>query len=228
MNIKQFSSKLMPLLCSTENEEAFHALRMVTGGLSAPKVAKIINYASKCCEENEIYCEFGTFTGYTLCSAVYQTRTKCVGIDDLSMTDFYSPEKLEEAKTEIRNKIIKNIDWIRNKEHVLFFEKDFRTITLEMEKKIGVLYIDGKHTYEQTMQAFEWADPMLADNAVVIVDDLNIHGVQQSVMSQLENGKYWLLLWALGTPEFDDGFHTLDQYIQTGLGVLVRKKKNAE
>jgi len=227
VNIKKFRENLMRLICSQEGEESFHALRMQTGGLSSPKIAKIINYASKCCDpKTEVYVEIGTYSGYTLAAAGYQNNTQCIGIDDLSMKDFYSDAILEEKKEDCRKMIAKSISLVRNGA-INFVEKDFRMIErLDFQpdpKKIAVFYIDGYHSYEQTKLGFEWGEPQLADEAIIIVDDLHMPQVYRSVLEQVFNGKYTILALMKHTPE--DGDTTLDEYISTGLAVLYYKRE---
>jgi predicted O-methyltransferase YrrM len=223
MNLSKFKTNLMRLLCSTEGEEPFHALRMMTGGLSSPKIAKIINYACKCCDYGkEAYVEIGTYSGYTLAAAAYQNNTTCVGIDDLSMDDFFANDEWrEQGRKDCREMIKKAMGLVKNK-NVMFVEEDFRKIDkLEFKpdpRKIGVLYIDGFHSYEQTTQAFTWAEPQFADEAIVICDDVNLPQVYRAVVEQALTGKYVIDILAKHTT--DDFDVTLDQYISTGLAVL--------
>jgi predicted O-methyltransferase YrrM len=226
MNILYFKQNLMRLLCSQEGEEPFHTMRMITGGLSSPKTAKIINFASKCCDREDAYVEIGTYSGYTLCAAGYQTQTTCVGIDDLSMDDLYHPEQKEEMKEKIRQRIKDNVSRLHNRHNMIFIEQDFRTIkNLEFKpdtKKIAVFYIDGFHDYQQTRMAFEWAEPQLADNAIIIMDDLHMKTVYAAAMDMALTGKYEVLLLAKHEPM--DRNVTLDEYISTGLAVLEYKR----
>jgi predicted O-methyltransferase YrrM len=230
MKITYFKQNLMRLLCSQEGEEPFHVLRMITGGLSSPKTAKIINFAAKCCDVGDAYVEIGTYSGYTLCAAGYQTMTTCAGIDDLSMDDLYHPDEKEAMKEKIRQRIQDNLSRLHNRQNMMFIERDFRTIEkLEFRpdaKKIAVLYIDGFHDFEQTNKAFEWAEPQLADEAIVILDDLHIPTVYDSVMKQIKDSdKYEIVV--LAKNELQDRNMTLDEYISTGLAVLHYRRPNA-
>lgn len=229
MNVSRFRNKLMQLMCSTENEEPFHSMRMIMGGLTAPKIAKIINYAVKCCDKDDAYVEIGTFSGFSLMAAAYQNNITCVGIDDLSIlkeTCFYALDEIETARQKCRETIEKGKTLVRNP-NVMFIERDFRTIgKLEFkptDKKIAVLYIDGYHSTEQTKAAFYWAEPQLADNSIIILDDLHMAEVYQATLEMVATGKYFLLLLASHTTDQYDNHHTLDEYISTGIAVLQYK-----
>jgi len=229
MNVTRFRNKLMELLCSSENEAQFHALRMQMHGLTSPKIAKIINYAVKCCDKNDAYVEIGTFSGYSLIAAAYQNNIMCVGIDPLTIekeTCFYQVAEIEALKQKCRDSIEIGRNFIRNP-NVIFLEKDFRTIEkLEFkpeDKKIAVLYIDGYHDVEQTKGAFNWAEPQFAKNAIIILDDLHMQEVYQATLEMVGTGKYYLLLLASHTTDMYDNHHTLDEYISTGIAVLQYK-----
>jgi len=222
VNLLKFRTNLMRLVCSSEGEMPFHAMRADMDGLSSPKTAKIINYAVKCCDkESECYVEIGTYSGYTLCTAAYQNNVCCVGIDDLSMIDFAHPDDLPNKREIVRKQIQSNIARMTWNTNISFFEHDFRNVTLKFpdkERTIGVFYIDGYHTYEQTKQAFEWGEPQLSDEAIVIVDDCNLAHVEIAVLEQVLAGKFKLCFFgAHVTNEID---MTLDENISTGLAVL--------
>jgi predicted O-methyltransferase YrrM len=190
-------------------------------GLSSPKTAKIINYAVKCCDKDkECYVEIGTYSGYTLCCAAYQNNVPCVGIDDLSLADFTCPEILEQKKAEVRKKIKNNIAKMVWNKSISFFEHDFRQVKLQFPepRTIGTLYIDGYHNYDQTMAAFEWAEPMLSDEAIIICDDVQLQQVEIAVLEKVFNGKYKLALFAAHVADGND--MTLDENISTGIAVL--------
>jgi hypothetical protein len=209
----------MRLVGSTDNEASFAALRIMTGGLTSPKAAKIINYAVRCMNENEAYIEIGTYTGFTLCAASYQNTRVCIGIDDLSMKDFVSLENVVKEKEKVRAKIEANISSMNNKK-IWFFEQDFRTIdkiSFDPDTlKVGVCYVDGYHDFEQTNAALKWIEPQLADEAIIIVDDMHIPPVYGAVLEHIMNHHYFLLFSAMHTP--DDC--QLDEYIATGLAVI--------
>lgn len=50
----------------------------------------------------------------------------------------------------------------------------------EVKLKVNVLFIDTIHTYDQTMKEFEAYRPVLADGAVVLLDDLFREGMDQA------------------------------------------------
>lgn len=238
MNIIKFRTNLMNLLCNSENEAQLHALRCFTRGLSGVKTAKIINYASRCCYANECYVEIGVYTGFTLCAAGYQNVTHCIGIDDFSLDDFYDQKDPEQVKKVFRDSVNNNIAHIRNP-NIQFIEADFRNVALDLEsgnnkkiKSIGVLYLDGCHTTEQTIEGFKWAEPMLSDDAVIILDDSDQLRVEKAVGQIILEGNCRLLIHAIHTRDPHMVDVVLDEGICTGLTVLhykrIEKKVGAE
>lgn len=222
MNLTKFRHNLMRLVTSSDGEGTFYAMRDRMEGLSSPKTAKIINYAAKCCNpETESYVEIGSYTGFTLCAASFQNSVPCVGFDDLSMVDFCDESTRAKKQEEVRAKIQSNIASMKWNKNISFFEEDFRKVDLKYDGKdrtIGVFYIDGYHSYDQTIAAFNWGLPKLSDEAIIIVDDAHLLQVETAVLEQVFAGKFKLALFAANVPESND--LTLDEGISTGIAVL--------
>lgn len=221
MNIERFKKNLIPIISDPAGDIPFYALRMITNGLSSPKTARIINFATRCCSESEIYCEVGTYTGYTLVSAAYQTFSTCIGIDN-----FVVDADKEKLRLGVQTAINKSFN-----KKVSFIESDFKDISLcgllKDDCSIGVYYIDGDHSYESTNAMFEWAYPRLSDNAIIIVDDLNMDSVQRSVIEQLASGKYSLVAWLVNLhDETESMYQVLDGVFSMGIAILVKRKKD--
>jgi len=186
-------------VCSDQGEAEFAAIRVMTCGLSSQKFGKIINYAVKCMDPRNIYCEIGTFTGYTLlCAALHNSR-QCLGIDNFSST-FYSPET---AKN-VRARVHANLGHF-SFPNVSFVEEDYKKVALDGDR-IGVFLVDAEHTREECFNCLEWGHRYLAPYAIVFVDDISACGVYGGVED-------WM---ALHPSEVRELFKVHVHYPQTG------------
>lgn len=192
MKIDQFLVSYSHLICSDYGEEEFSAIRVLCPGLSSAKLGKILNYASRLMGEREIYLEIGTFTGYSLISASHQNSTAhFVGIDNFSIAGI-STDAVQ--RQWVKDRLRVNLEhWSHPKRRVI--DGDFRDVTLEEGTKIGVFYIDGKHTYDEVIENFKWGDKYLADEALIVIDDITIPGVGEGIRD-----------WVKEHPEYDEFF----------------------
>lgn len=164
------------LIASSDGEGEFAALRMLCPGLSTPKLGKILNNACRYLEGEEIYCEIGTFTGYTLIAAsMANSRCKFVGIDNFRLL---GENTTEEARKWARERLAINMGHFKFGNHRVI-DSDYKLV--DLKEKIGVFYIDGHHTREEAFKNFEWGHEKLSDNAMVFIDDISVNGVGDGV-----------------------------------------------
>ena len=176
MQIDRFLSIYHDLIGTDTKEEEFAAIKTLCRGLSSQKLGKLLNAAVGFLEPNEIYCEIGSFAGYTLISAGKDNYDKkCVGIDNFNIKMYHKPE-LQEA---IHKRLLTNLDHFQHPKTV-FINKDFREFAVPEEDRIGVFYVDGDHAKEETIDQLKWGHQFLADRALVVLDDISIPGVHDA------------------------------------------------
>jgi predicted O-methyltransferase YrrM len=170
--------KYAGVLLSSENDHYFSALKLMSGGTTSPRIAKIINFATSLLGPEECYLEVGVFTGYTLCAAGLLNDKKCVGIDNFDMTSVgWNPD----ADTIYEN-CLGNLK--RLSVNAQLIRSDFRAVEPEqIPGKIGVAFIDGRHEFADVYENLEWLTPKLADDAVVIFDDAGLGAVDIAIRS---------------------------------------------
>jgi hypothetical protein len=126
------------------------------------------------------------------------------------MRDFFSEADIKAKQDYVRTRLMQNIGMSRmqllQQTNTTFIEKGFRDVKLDpsdKNMKMGVFYIDGYHSYEDTRDAMIWGEQYYSDEAIVIVDDLHLQQVERAVLDQVYAGKYRILLYGIGAPSSD-------------------------
>jgi hypothetical protein len=131
-------------------------------GTNSPLIQHTINLAVSCLKgTDEAYFEIGLLYGSSLDAA---SR----GNDDVHKFA---------CDIQVQGEVGRLIDTIPN---LKFHLGDYTELDLEKflgGRKIGTYYYDGDHSYEATIDAFERIVPYLADEAIIICDDLNYNRV---------------------------------------------------
>jgi protein O-GlcNAc transferase len=233
MNVTRFLTDLPRYLMSPEGDEPYHVIRMSTGGMTAPRVAKVLNFAVRCLDEKEFYCEIGSFTGYTMLSAGNENNAQIMGIDNFSFNFGLmekTPEEIEQFKINIKNRLAQNLAVYGTKmmEHV---DADFRSVDFRNKEGaavgMGVLFIDGDHTYKDVTDSLNWSIPFLSNEAIIILDDVNISGVYEALMDYLKEHKNYELVFHC-KPIIDESMGRFrDPIIHNGISILKYRRQDA-
>ena len=123
----------------------------------------------------KIFVELGTHTGnsyFSFCQSVADTSlsTKCYAIDT-----WEGDEHAGDYGDEIFQKVNShNRDCYANFSTLLRMRFD-DALTFFANESIGLLHIDGLHTYEAVRHDFETWLPKLAPGAIVLFHDTNVH-----------------------------------------------------
>jgi predicted O-methyltransferase YrrM len=133
-------------------------------GMASPKKQRLLGIAFGCLPEDECYLEVGTFQGKSLVSAAHgNPRRAMYACDNFSeFSDLNSPEQLR------ANLARHGLD-----DTVTFFDADFRDV-LDREHvadPVGLYFYDGAHDEQSQYDGIVRAEPLLADEALVLVDD---------------------------------------------------------
>jgi hypothetical protein len=179
MNMDCFLKRYLSFLMDDQGDSVFENIQLLCGGTTSVRIAKLLNFAVSQMEDTECYVEVGVFTGTTLCSAGHLNNKPCIGIDS------YDPKNMREMSgltaEAITERCQHNINCMSTGKTKLI-KKDFRQVTKEeIGGPIAVSFIDGKHDYTSVMEQFYWQEPMLADEAVIILDDVNYIEVAMAI-----------------------------------------------
>lgn len=233
MNINRFLTDLPRYFMSPEGDEPYHVLRLLSGGMTSPRIAKVLNFAVRCMEDSEFYCEIGSYTGYTMLSAGYENNAHIIGIDNFSFEfglNDKTPDQIAQLRTNVKNQLAQNLAHYGTPmiEHV---DSDFRALDFRHKEgspvKMAVFFIDGKHTFEDVTDSLNWGTPFLSQNAVVILDDMNIDGVYEATMNYLKDHKEFELVFHC-KPIVDESLGRFrDTIIHNGVSILKYRRQDA-
>lgn len=185
MNIDCFLKRYLDFLMNDKDDGLFQNMQMLCGGTTSVRISKVLNLAVSMMDDNECYVEVGVFTGSTLCAAGYMNHRTCIGIDS------YDPANIIQMTGQTAESVSERCQYNINclsLGKTRLIKKDFRQVTPEeIGMPIAVSFIDGKHDYPSVMDQFSWQEPMLADNAVIVLDDVNYIEVAMAI-------EQWMIL----------------------------------
>jgi Methyltransferase domain len=223
MNIVHFLKRYPDILMNQYNDDIFNNLQLLTGGTTSSRIAKLLNFSVGLMEGEERYVEVGVFTGSTLCAAAYHNEKICIGIDN------YLPEEMVQI-TQLTPEMVKarcraNIQAIDGqKGYVRLIEKSFRDVKPEeIGGPVAVSFIDGKHDYAGVVENLKWLDPMLADHAILVFDDINYIEVSMGIQDWLSAHQDHYDFLAYVKPCYGDGKDVVsvrDRFINNGVCVI--------
>jgi hypothetical protein len=177
--------------------------------MTTANVLQLLNFALEFLEDGEVHCEVGCLQGATLIGAL-RGRPSCVAyaVDDFS--EFNTDGQNHSAL--LRNLAVFGVDG-----QVRFHNQDFEEFLLDRRRegvRIGVYFYDGPHDYRSQLMGLLLAAPLLAERALIVVDDSNCVGVKQAAWDFMAARPECRLLLDLptpgnGDPSFWNGLYVL-------------------
>jgi hypothetical protein len=139
-------------------------------GMSGRKYRLLINNLIRALGQTS-YLEIGTWSGSTLCSAIYGNAVRATAIDNWSQ--FGAPKE----------KFFENLRrFCTSGAKVNVIENDFRKVDFAAIGTHAVYLFDGPHEYQDQYDGLCMALPALDQRFVFIVDDWNWKTVRQGTM----------------------------------------------
>lgn len=188
-------------------------------GMTSANVLQLLNFAVSCMEDGEAYFEVGCFQGATLIGALLDHPTVFAhAVDDFSEFDLYGDNQ---------TRLMQNLNAFGLAHQVKFRNQNFEECLIELrlqKPKLGVYLYDGSHDYRSQLLGLLLAAPLLADRALIVIDDANFPAVKQATYDFLAICPAVRLLLDLPTPgnchsTFWNGIfvlawdaHTISQY----------------
>ncbi|HNR31790.1 MAG TPA: class I SAM-dependent methyltransferase [Candidatus Hydrogenedentes bacterium] len=180
-------------------------------GMTSVKNQHVMRLAFSCLPESECYFEIGTLQGKILVSVlVNNPPRKAYACDNFcEFTD-----SAERSAQVLRN----NLRMFGVEDRVTFYNADFRGIMdrEHVPEPVGLYLYDAMHTAEMQYDGIRLAEPLLADEALVVVDDWNwgeaVEGTNRAIA---ESRHEWTLLYELR----NDGESNLAKW-WNGLGIF--------
>ena len=140
-------------------------------GMASPKKLSLLSSAVSFlpASEDECYLEVGTYQGKSLVSALLKNPGRyAVACDNFSLFD-------EPTAPTNKAALERNLNRYGLSSRIRFFDSDFRDLLSGWRQHrlplVGVYFYDGAHDEESQYLAIRLAEDVLAEQAVVIVDD---------------------------------------------------------
>lgn len=179
-------------------------------GFTSPNELAVLQLAAALMPADEAYLEVGTFKGRSLVAAVQDNEDK----------KFYAMENFlefgmagEEAHAELKG----NLKRFAGDTDVRLLEGDAFTLMAKpgvIDRPVGVYFYDGEHTLLSHYLALAVVEPLLADEALVLVDDATWPVVQRAHRIFLKRRPGWRIVETWDAQQADDprwanGLHAL-------------------
>lgn len=217
MKLENFLRRLPTLLLNDFDDARFVTIKLMTNGMTSARIAKMIYYATKDLDENEVYLEQGTWTGFTLVSAGLDGTKLVVGVDPYDLEFANSQEINDKAEREM----VQNVTF--HNTNALVFKNDFRNVKWDRPEKIGVLFVDADHTYQDVIDGMKWAEPLLSDKAIIIFDDIRTKFPQDE--KSVEDAVFeWIQKPGYRLEALVRGGLMIDQYSHNGFAIVSYEK----
>ncbi|MBI3409193.1 MAG: class I SAM-dependent methyltransferase [Planctomycetes bacterium] len=164
-------------------------------GMTSVNVLELLNCAVRFLEEGEQYGEIGCFRGATLIGALIgHPEAHAIAVDNFSEFDRSGTN----CQTLDQNLRAFDLDT-----QVTFRNQDFEDALRELRKDpphFGVYLYDGAHDYRSQLMGLSLAAPLLAERALIVVDDSNAQAVKQATADFLACRPECRMLLELPTP----------------------------
>jgi len=175
-------------------------------GMTSIKKQILLKLAFAAIEDGECYLEIGTYQGKSLISAVKDNSFHPVFACD-NFSEFANTNSLERLRENLKKHGL--LDSVR------VLDSDFRNIMTRkhIPHSIVCYFYDGAHDLDSQYQAIKLAEPLLADQALIIIDDWRMAPDSQSFAKEgtlraiSESERNWKQLFEL--PARFNGDHSM-------------------
>jgi hypothetical protein len=178
--------------------------------MATTHIGLLISTAASYLSDDECYVNIGTWNGYSFFAGFLLNPQKtCIGNDNFSLFNKeHSVSSLEKDKAnrnfgDIRSFFYKEFNRIKTKNSIFVegdwrkFLGDFRETT---DKKIGLYFYDGDHSFNDQFEALERIVPYLSDNPIIFIDDANLEDVKNANEKFLNIHPDFSILYDIKTP----------------------------
>lgn len=173
--------------------------------LTRENVLALLNLAASCLAPGEAYVEVGVFHGASLIAAMLGNEgRRFVGIDSFAFRD------------STLGRVEQNLAGFGLPRPELLVGDVFELVPAGAlgDARIGVWYYDAQHSYEAQLEGLRIAEPWLADDALLIVDDADWEQVARAMDDYLAGQPRARRILALGgkdrgSPQWWEGIQVL-------------------
>lgn len=165
-------------------------------GLVSIKKGRLLNLAYSCLGPEEGYFEAGAWEGKSLIFAMLNNPLRpTFACDDYS-------EKYTKIAGPLQ-RLQRNLKRYRLDQHVRFFNEPFQEVVKKIPGPIGLYFYDAAHDEQSQYLGIKLAEPLLGDQALVVVDDWRVasdsnSGAKAGTERAIEEStNKWVLLYDL-------------------------------
>lgn len=194
-----------------ELTDARHAAVVAdVNGMTTAREIAVLNLAARLLPPDECYLEVGSYKGRSLCGA---SR----GVDGRTFVVIENFVEFGMSGQDARSELMDNLSRHCAGKDVRLIEGDAFTILTSgraVDQPVGVYFYDGEHTSLSHYLALGVIEPLLADEALILVDDASWPLVQRAHARYLARHPGWTVIrrWDARTnddPEWANGLHAL-------------------
>jgi hypothetical protein len=153
--------------------------------MSTIAIGALINQSVAHMPDDQAFVNVGVWHGFTFLSGIAANQGKrAIGIDNFSK--FGGP----------REEFMARFNSYKSARHE-FYEMDYRDYFQKIHRgEIGFYIYDGDHSYENQLEGLRIADPFLAKDALVLIDDINREAPRTATVDFVteRKGKYRIIL----------------------------------
>jgi predicted O-methyltransferase YrrM len=179
-----------PLAAGVPRDARFTAVADDVPGFSTPAELAVLNLAARMLPAGEAYLEVGTFKGRSLCGTLLDAPDRSyVAVENFQEFGMLA----QESRTQLRG----NLDRYADGHRLLLHDGDCFAMLARpgaVPEPVGVYFYDGAHTGLAHYLALGVVEPLLADEALVLVDDATWPLVAAATRRYLRRHPGWTVL----------------------------------
>jgi hypothetical protein len=179
-----------PLADGVPADPRFTEITAEVAGHSTPAELAVLNLAARLLPEGEAYLEVGTLKGRSMAGALVDAPDRTY----VAVESFREFGMLAEAS---RAELAANLDRYGAGHRLILREGDCFAVLARpgaVPGPVGVYFYDGAHTGLAHYLALGVAEPLLADEALVLVDDSSYPMVEAATRRYLDRHPGWTVL----------------------------------
>jgi len=180
-----------PLADGVPADPRFSAITADVAGHSTPAELAVLNLAARLLPAGEAYLEVGTLKGRTMAGTLVDAPDRTY----VAVESFREFGMLASAS---RAELLSNLSRYGAGHRLLLREGDCFAVLARPQavpEPVGVYFYDGAHTGLAHYLALGVAEPLLADEALVLIDDSSYPMVEAATRRYLSRHPGWTVLW---------------------------------
>ena len=155
--------------------------------MSTLAIGAMINRGISQMPDNQVFLNIGVWNGFTFLSGIINNpQKKCIGVDNFSQFGSDVIPIFGDPREAFYERFNKN----KSPNHY-FYDMDYIEYFSNVHKEpIGFYIYDGEHSYENQLKGLQVAEPFLAEDCIILIDDTNWDEPRQATFDFISNSSY--------------------------------------